>query len=296
MWKAIVMRAARPWGSRLVERLLEAGVEVLAHSRSERKLERLKERFNSPSRLHTISGPVGNLKELLAVAQGARVIFYDAYLTYDDKPKKVQHQLEDISVLAAAIGAKRVIVEGVYAPGEEWVSSMGIDANLLRILSPELYGSEVSNTFVYYAFKRLVRGKSIKQLFDPSVRQEYTFLEDASRDALELALSSTVYGRTWKLRTNGPISLAELLAAACPDVELSRFERVARWKIGLLLLVEPKIGQLMENYRIEHRGAAVSAINYVGGELTSYEKGAAITIERMMEKLDNNEEIKSFVY
>jgi hypothetical protein len=52
MWKAIVLRAARPWGSRLVELLLEAGVEVVAHSHSERKLKRLKEGLNFPPRLH----------------------------------------------------------------------------------------------------------------------------------------------------------------------------------------------------------------------------------------------------
>lgn len=291
MWKAIVMRAARPWGSRLVELLLEAGAEVVAHSHSERKLKRLKDGLNFPSRLHTVSGPAGNLKELLAVAQGAQVIFYDAYLTYNDKPEKVQHHLKVLSSLAAATGAKRVIVEGVYRPAGEVGAAIGLESNMLRIFSPELYGVEASDTFVYYAFQRMVRGKSIKQLFDSTIRLEYAFFEDALRDTLELALSSAAYGRTWKLPTNGPISQVELLTAAYPDAELPRFERVARWKIGLLILMEPKIGQLMKKYRSENRDVATSAINYVGVGLTSYEMGAAITIERLKAKLDNNEEI-----
>lgn len=288
MWKVIVMRAARPWGSRLVERLLEAGAEVVAHSSSERKLERLKKRLSSPSRLHTVSGAVGNLEKSLAVAQGTQAIFYDAYLTYDDKPEKVQHHLEVLSSLASATEAKQVIVEGVYRPGGEVRDAIGLDSKVLRIFSPELYGVEATDTLIYYAFQRMVRGKPVRQLFDSTIRLEYAFFEDALRDTLELALSRKASG-TWRLRTNGPISQAELLTAACTNAELPLFKPVAGWKLGLLLLAEPRIGQMMEKYLSENHGVGTTnTINYVGGGLTSYEMGATITIERLKAKIDKN--------
>lgn len=282
MRKAIVMRAARPWGSTLVARLLETGAEVIAHSNSKRKLETLKEKLGFPSQLRTVSGSVENLEELLTAARGAEIIFCDAYLTYEDEPEKVQHYLEALSRISLETGAKRVIVEGIYRPGKKREAEIGIDSNMLRILSPELYSSEATNTFVYYAFQKMTRGKPIKQLFAPSVRLEYAFLEDASRDALELALSSSAYGRSWKLRTNGPISQMELLTAGLPKgSELPRFERVARWKLGLLRLTEPMFGQLMDKFHNENPGAGSTATKYFGGELTSYEIGSAITIEQM---------------
>ncbi|RJE90406.1 hypothetical protein D3P07_09430 [Paenibacillus sp. 1011MAR3C5] len=201
MLKAIVMRAARPWGSSLVARLLEMGTEVIAHSRSERKLKMLRERLGSPAQLRTVSGASGNLEELLTMARGTQIIFCDAYLTYEDEPEKVQRYLEVLSTISVETGAKRVIVEGIYRPGNEGEAEIGMGSNMLRILSPELYGSEAKNTIVYYAFQKMARGRPIKQLLAPSVRLEYAFLEDASRDALELALSSSANGRTWKLRT-----------------------------------------------------------------------------------------------
>lgn len=251
-------------GKRARQMSIRGRVEVIAHSRSERKLERLKKRLASPFQLQTISGAV-DLKQLLTLAQ---VIFYDAYLTYDDRPEKVQHHLE-------------VLRSQAY---------IGSDSNMLRIFSPELYGAEASDTFVYYAFQRMVHCKTIKQLFDPAIRQEYAFFEDALRDTLELAISSAAYGRTWKLHTNGPISQTELLTAAYPDAALPRFKRVARWKIGLLFLAEPKIRQLMKKYSSNNRGAITSAINYVGGHLTSYEVGATITMERLKSKREDTRE------
>jgi len=68
---------------------------------------------------------VENLEELLTAARGAEIIFYDAYLTYEDEPEKVQHYLEALSRISVETRAKRVIVEQMKVKDERWGKRAG---------------------------------------------------------------------------------------------------------------------------------------------------------------------------
>lgn len=196
MLKAMVVRAGSGWGKALVKQLIGANVEVVAYSGSQRKLEALKEAFSSSSLLRTARGEAGNRSKLLAAAEGVDVIFCGVYLTYDDNPEKVRRMLEAVRSVAAATGAKTVTLEGVYLPAdeEEPMNPNLPGATSMRIFSPELYGDAVSNTLIHYALRKIVQGKPVKLLIDPSVRRDYLYVDDAARYVLELASMESAYG------------------------------------------------------------------------------------------------------
>ncbi|MBD3917308.1 NAD(P)H-binding protein [Paenibacillus sp. PR3] len=179
MVKAMVVRAGNGWGRALIKQLIGSNFAVVAYSGSKQKLEALGETFSSSSLLQTVHGDAGNQGELLAAAQGVDVIFCGVCLTYDDKPEKVRMMLEAVKRVSAVTGARTVILEGVYLPAEEALSSP--DKKAMRISIPELYGEGISNTIIHYALRKIVQGKPIKKLVDPSVRRDYLYVEDAAK-------------------------------------------------------------------------------------------------------------------
>ncbi|GMK37764.1 hypothetical protein PCCS19_08180 [Paenibacillus sp. CCS19] len=285
MVKAMVVRAGSGWGKALVKQLIEANAEVVAYSGSQRKLDTLKTNLSSPL-LRTVRGEAGRSGELLAAASGVDVIFCGVHLTYDDKPENVYRMLEAVRSVSAAIGAKLVVVEGVYSPSDVNVKkAVNLPGpNKLHIFSPELYGSGASNTLIHYALRKFVHGKTIKLPLDPSVRRDYLFIDDAARYVCELASTASAYGHDWNLRGNGPISQAELLGLASSVVQAApRFEPIGGWQQRLLQWYAPSMKLLLDSY--EQRGSMDETLSmvYEGIARTPYQEGIAFTVRRMLD-------------
>ncbi|UKS27995.1 NAD(P)H-binding protein [Paenibacillus sp. HWE-109] len=284
MLKGMVVRAGSGWGRVLVKRLIEENVEVVAYSSSQRKLETLQMNISSPL-LRIVRGDVGNPDELLDAANGVNVIFCGVYLTYDDKPEKVHQMLEFVRSVSAAIGAKLVIVEGVYRPADVKESANVPCPNSMRIFSPELYGEAASNTLIHYALRKIVQGKSVKLPIDPSIRRDYLFVDDAARYAYELASTESAYGGNWHLCGNGSISQAELLDFAGSVVQVApRFESIGRLQQRLLQWYEPKTRIELVNYERLGKDYGTTSMAYDGVSPTSYQEGIALTVKHMMDK------------
>lgn len=283
MTKAMVVRAGNGWGRALIKQLIHANVEVVAYSGSEQKLEALKERFASSSLLQTVRGAAGNPSELLAAAEGADVIFCGVCLTYDDKPEKARRMLEAVRSVAAATGARTVILEGVYYPADEIPNSPA--ENSMRIIVPELYGEEVSDTIIQYALRKIVEGKPVKRLVDPSIRRDYLYAEDAARQARLLALTESAYGRDWILRGNGPISQKELLDLAGSIVQaVPRIESSGGWQLRLLKWYEPRAKKVLEQYERLGECDKTPGIESSDPCSTSYQEGIASTVMHLTRK------------
>lgn len=288
MVKAMVVRAGSGWGRALIKQLAGANVEVVAYSGSQRKLEALKGTFSSSSLLRTVRGDAGNPVELLAAAEGVDVIFCGIYLTYDDKPEKVQRMLEAVRSVSAATGARTVLVEGVYRPAEERepASSSLPGAVSMRIVSPELYGEGASDTIIHYALRKFVRGEPIKQLIDPSVRRNYLYVHDAARYVRELAMMESAYGSDWHLRGNGPISQGELLDLAGAVIQAApQFEPVGGWQLRLLRWYEPRVKMMLDRYERLGGDVGANSLEYGGLSPTPYQESIASTVRHMRRKL-----------
>ncbi|SFB52289.1 Nucleoside-diphosphate-sugar epimerase [Cohnella sp. OV330] len=287
MIKAMVVRAGSGWGRALTKRLIGANVEVVAYSGSLRKLEGLEETYASTSLLRTVRGNARNRSELLAAAEGVDVIFCGAYLTYDDEPEKVRRMLEAVGSVSAATGARTVMLEGVYLPADESISDPANPPvkSSMRINSPELYGEGVSNTITHYALRKVIQGKTVKRLIDPSVARDYLYIEDAARYALELASTESAYGGVWNLRGNGPISQAELLDLAGSVVQATpRFEPIGGWQLRLLQWYEPRAKKMLN--RLERLGedSGRDGTDFCAPSPTPYPESIASTIKHMMRK------------
>lgn len=283
MTKAMVVRAGNGWGRGLIKQLIGANIEVVAYSGSEQKLEALKETFSSSSLLQTVRGDAGNPSELLAAAEGVDVIFCGVYLTYDDKPEKVRRMLEALRSVSAAAGARTVILEGVYFPTDEIPDSLA--DNAMRIIVPELYGEGVANTIIHYALRKVIQGKPIKRLIDPSVRRDYLYVEDAARNVRELAFADSAYGKQWVLRGNDPISQKELLDLAGSIVQAApRFESSGGWQLRLLKWYEPRTKRMLEQYERLGDRAKAHGIEFSVTYSTPYQEGIAETVKHLMRK------------
>jgi nucleoside-diphosphate-sugar epimerase len=282
--KAMVVRAGSGWERVLVKRLIEENVEVVAFSGSQRKLETLQINISTPL-LRTVRGDVSNPEELLDAANGANIIFCGVYLTYDDKPEKMHQMLEAARNVSAAIGAKLVMVEGVYRPAEVKESANDPCPNSMRIFSPEMYGEAASNTLIHYALRKMVQGKPVKLLIDPSIRRDYVFVDDAARYVHELASTESAYGSNWHLCGNGSISQAKLLSFAGSVVQVApRFETIGKWQQRLLQWYEPKMRIKLDSYERSGKDYGTSSLAYEGGSPTSYEEGIALSVKHMLEK------------
>lgn len=294
MIKAMVVRAGSGWGRALVQRLIGANVEVVAYSGSRRKLEALEETYASTPLLRTVRGNARNRSELLAAAEGVDVIFCGAYLNYDDEPEKVRRMLEAVRSVSAATGARTIMLEGVYLPADESISDHAIPPvkTSMRINSPELYGEGVSNTITHYALRKVIQGKPIKRLIEPSAGRDYLYVEDAARYVLELALTESAYGGVWNLRGNGPISQAELLDLAGSVIQTApRFEPIDGWQMRLLQWYEPRVKKMLS--RLEQLGddSGREGTVFCDPSPTPYPESIASTIAYMMRKRDGGTQL-----
>lgn len=283
MIKALVMRAGSGWGRAMIKQLIGANVEVVAYSGSERKLEALKETFSSSPLLRTVRGDADNPNELLAAAEGVNVVICGVYLTYDDKPEKVRRMLEAVKSVSSVTGARTIILEGVYFPIEETPNSPA--ENSMRIIIPELYGEGVSNTIIHYALRKVIQGKPVKRLIDPSVRSDYLYVEDAVRNVRELALVDSAYGKQWNLRGNDPISQKELLDLAGSVVQADpRIENRGGWQLRLLKWFEPGAKRMLDQYERLGGNDRVQGIESHDANPTPYQVSIASTVKHMMKK------------
>lgn len=267
MNKAMVLRAGSALGRALVERLKARGMETIAVSKPGRK---------SPH-------------ELTVAAEGVDVIFYSAYLRYDDEPKKIRRMTEAVMEAASRTGAKVVRIEGIYSPAGEHESLEDTNrhpsVSVLRIHCPELYGASVKNTILHYSLKKLAQGKKITTWGDPDVLREYVYLPDAASRIVELATEESAYGRFWNIRSADTVSLAELISIAGAAVGIKpRLEPVGGWKLRLLQGYDSRIEGLLNRYDVatQPRSEEDRLVFTGAAPATPYEAGVVETVKSMI--------------
>ncbi len=287
----MVLRAGKGMGRALIGSLIEAGAEVVAFSGSRRRLTALEEAYSGTSRLRTALGDGRNPQELLTAAAGVDAIFIGIYLTYDEHPDRVRERLEAVHWVSERTGAKVVLLEGIYRPDGEHEDLLS-DKRHLRLLCPELYGPNVSNTIVHYTLKRIAQGKTTKYVGPPSVKREYLYADDAARYAAKLAMRQSADTTAWRLRGGPAISPPELIGIAGSAVQaVPSAVRIGGWKLRLLEWQASRAKDILNRYE---KGDSVSArsLPEYGSEGTSYESGVAATLARIAEKLGNKTNIR----
>ncbi|RNB87665.1 hypothetical protein EDM56_13895 [Brevibacillus fluminis] len=247
MKKAMVVRVGKGIGCLLVERLIRAGVDVVAYSGSRHKLAALEETLDQSPHLHTVLGDVKDSEGLLAAAtNGVDVIFCGIYLTYDENPDKVRQMLEAVEMVSEKTGAKVVTIEGVYRPSGENEQALRLNARYMRLISPELYGGQVTNTIVHYLLKEIANGKTVKSFLRPEIRRQYLYAVDAAVDALELASNDSAFGEIWYLCGGPAITEEELIGFAGSVVHsIPRIDKIGGWKRRLLQWYVPRTKEIL---------------------------------------------------
>lgn len=284
MKKAMVVRVGKGIGGLLVERLIGAGVDVVAYSGSRHKLAALEETLDQSPHLHTVLGDVKDSEGLLAAAtNGVDVIFCGIYLTYDENPDKVRQMLEAVEMVSEKTGAKVVTIEGIYRPEGENERALRLNARNMRLICPELYGGQVTNTIVHYLFKKIAKGKTVKSFLRPKIRREYLYAVDAAKDTVELATKDSAFGEIWYLCGGPAITEEELIGFAGLVVHsIPRIDKIGDWKLRLLQWYVPRTKEILDRYDRGVRDNKVFGLEYVGSAgATSYEVGVATTVARM---------------
>jgi len=286
MKKAMVVRVGKGIGGLLVERLIGAGVDVVAYSGSRHKLAALEETFDQSPHLHTVLGDVKDSEGLLAAAaNGVDVIFCGIYLTYDENPDKVRQMLEAVEMVSEKTGAKVITIEGIYRPAGENEHALRLNARYMRLISPELYGGQVTNTIVHYLLKKIANGKTVNSFLRPEIRREYLYAVDAAKDVVELATNDYAFGRIWNLRGGPSITEEELIGFTGSAVNaIPRIEKIGGWKLRLLQWYMPRTKEILDCYDRGVLDNKVFGLEYFrSGGATSYEEGIHTTVASMKE-------------
>ncbi|MFC5406353.1 hypothetical protein [Cohnella soli] len=285
MKKAMVVRTGKGIGKALIERLIGNGIDVVAYSGSLRKLEKLEEVFPGSPHLRTALGDVRDPNVLLSAAEGVEVIFCCVYTTYDEKPDKVRRMLEAVQSVSEQIGAKVVIMEGVYRPTGENEHALHVKEWYIRLAVPEIYGAGVTDTLLHHSLKEITKGKTVKLIAKPSVKRRFLYAPDAAQAAVELASQLDSYGKPWLIQGGPAISTEELLTIAGSAANMPvRIEKVAGLKLRMLQWYEPRVRKLLDRYDQGCGDIRESGLAYAGSfAVTACEEGIAATIQEMGE-------------
>ncbi|ADU32436.1 SDR family NAD(P)-dependent oxidoreductase [Evansella cellulosilytica] len=233
MKKALVLGATGGIGYSIVKELVSRDIEVIAFSRTEKKLTAL---FGDNEKVTIFSGDVFNRQALLDAAEDVDVIFHALNIPYADWEEKLSKVMGNILYVAEKQLAKVAIADNIYAYGraegvakvtEETeknphtkkgkirlkVEKQAKDSNVPVLIAhfPDFYGPNAESAILQYTLDAVVKGKKASFVGNQSVKREYIFTPDGAKAIVELASRDDAYGQNWNIPGADIISGHELV-------------------------------------------------------------------------------------
>ncbi|MBD2867662.1 NAD-dependent epimerase/dehydratase family protein [Paenibacillus arenilitoris] len=316
MKKAIVLGATGGVGNPLTAELAGRGFETIAFGRSEGKLRSLTKELGTPPQLRLATGDAFNPDDIVRAAAGADVIFHSANMPYHEMEAKLLPLGESVMEAAIRIGAKVVVVDGIYPYGRRTTdkateehpknphtrkgkvrlayeqlifSQRWAGAKPLIVRLPDYYGPSAQASYLNVTMEAIAAGKPTAFIGNMSVPREYVYLPDAVRMIVNIALRDESYGQNWHIPGSGVIAGKDIVRIA-REASGKRKAVVPLGRAGLSLigLFNPVMKEVVEMLYLTEEPFVLSGEKYereIGPiEWTPHEEAIAATIRSLMSK------------
>lgn len=268
MKKALVLGASGGMGLALVYELVTRGMEVVAFSRGEEKLNRL---YRDAAGVSIVAGDVLSEEDLSKACEGVDVIFHAVSFPYEEWPDTHIPCIENILQVAKARNVKVALVDNIYAYGRQSQGPVSEEAekaphtkkgnirlemeNMLKasevpaliVHMPDLYGPNAENTILHETLKNAVQNKTANYVGDPSLKREFLYTFDGAKAMVELALREDAYNQNWNVPGAELASGNEILEMLREITGFSKSMRtVTRGMIRFIGIFQPFMKELVE--------------------------------------------------
>ena len=156
-----------------------------------------------------------------------------------------------------------------------------VRGTILRL--PDFYGPGVETSIMTGVFRAAVQGKAAPVLAPLDTPQEFVFVPDAAKTALQLAAQPNAYGRAWNLGGFAPITPREFAARVFAAVgRPPKVRAVGLWTLRWLGLFNRVLRELIEMHYLRETPVLLddSALRALLGGLskTPYDEGIRATL------------------
>ncbi|PYI50683.1 NAD-dependent epimerase/dehydratase family protein [Paenibacillus flagellatus] len=316
MQKAIVLGATGGVGHPLTAELAKRGVDTIAFGRSEGKLERLARQLGRPASLQLATGDAFRPDDIVRAADGADVIFHSANVPYHEMASRLLPLGESVMEAAERLGAKVVVVDGIYPYGRRTADKATEDhpkrphtrkgkvrlayeelvfdarwrrAKPLIVRLPDYYGPSAQASYLSVTMEAIAAGKPTAFIGNMTVPREYVYLPDAARMIVEIASREDAYGQNWHIPGPGLLSGRDIVRIA-QAASGKRKAVVPLGRIGLSLigLFQPVMREVVEMLYLTEEPFVLSGEKYereIGPLVwTPHERAIADTIRELMNR------------
>ena len=282
--KALVLGATGGMGSALVWELAERGIEVVAFSRNQEKLQNL---YGNQTSVSIYAGDAMNREDLKKAAAGVDVIFHAVNLPY---PQWAKHQpilLQNILETAKLHQTKVAMVDNIYAYGksggikvtEEFKKdphtkkgkirlqlenmAKGYGVPLFIAHFPDFYGPHAENTLLHYFLQAATQNKRAMFVGSKKVAREYIYTPDGAKAMVELALTDKAYGQNWNIPGSGVITGKEIIDIVKEYTgNTHNVSTVTKTMVRLLGLFDKGMREYVEMYYLNEEPVVLSGDKY----------------------------------
>jgi nucleoside-diphosphate-sugar epimerase len=314
--KAIVLGATGGVGYPLTEELVKRGIETVAFGRSMGKLESLARQLANPSGLHLETGDAFSPDHIVRAAEGADVIFHSANIPYHEMESRLLPLGQSVMEAAERMGAKVVVVDGIYPYGRRTVDKATEDhpkrphtrkgktrlayeelllsprwrkAKPLIVRLPDYYGPSAQASYLSVTMEAIAAGKPTAFIGNMTIPREYVYLPDAAHMIVEIAVRDESYGQNWHIPGPGVISGRDLvrIAQQASGKRKSVFP-LGRPGLSLIGLFNPVMKEVVEMLYLTEEPFVLSGEKYeraIGPiSWTPHEQAIAQTIRSLMDR------------
>lgn len=316
MKKAIVLGATGGVGAPLTVELVKRGVQTVAFGRSKQKLNELAEQLGHSPLLTLEIGDAFKPEDIRRAGAGADVIFHSANIPYHEMESRLLPLGESVMTAAEKLGAKVVVVDGIYPYGRRVMekatedhpkkphtrkgkvrlayeqlifSSRWHKAKPLIVRLPDYYGPSAQASYLSVTMEAIAAGKPTAFIGNMSVPREYVYLPDAARMIVEIATREESYGQNWHIPGPGVISGHELVRIA-QQAAGKRKAVMPLGRIGLSVigLFNPVMKEVVEMLYLTEEPLVLSGEKYerlIGPiQWTPHEQAITATMRSLMGK------------
>ncbi|MFS0722394.1 NAD-dependent epimerase/dehydratase family protein [Paenibacillus sp. 1P07SE] len=240
MKKAMVLGATGATGQVIIAELLAREVQVIAFARTETKLKALMKKHDYHPRLSYKTGDIFDDQAIVDAAEDAEVIFLCSAVAYQDMAEKLLLFGESAMKAADHLGAKIVVVDGIYVYGYQVakgnedhpkqphtkkgklrvayenliLSDRWKNAKALIVRLPDYYGATSQDSYLQPTLEGMAHKKVSIFIGNLKTPREYVYLPDAGKMIVNIAEKDDSYGENWNIPGKGVISGKEIIRIA----------------------------------------------------------------------------------
>ncbi|MBS4210039.1 SDR family NAD(P)-dependent oxidoreductase [Bacillus sp. FJAT-50079] len=310
MKKALVLGASGGIGYALVRELTARGIEVIAFSRGEEKLNAL---FQHEAQVTIFPGDVLVEREVIEAADGVDVIFHAVSFPYQEWNEKHPSCMEIIIKTAKMREAKIAFVDNIYAYGRQSQIEVyedtkkephtkkgkirlsmenrlkGSGVPFLIVHMPDLYGPNAENTILHETLKNVVQNKTANYVGHLKIAREFLFTLDGAKALVELALREDAYNQNWNIPSAHPIIGEEIIEILRQETGYKKpIRMVSKTMIRIIGIFQPFMKEMVEMMYLTEDPVILSGKKYeekIGTiPRTPYKEGIKITLNWMSDK------------